>query len=124
MKTKCNIFLAVLFLFSSVSFPQLDNLSEDRIIDLTYQFDSLTIFWPTEEGFFLDVEFQGMSDKGYFYSANKFCTAEHGGTHLDAPIHFYKDKNTVDEIPLKKLIGEGIIIDVSTKCAKNRDYRL
>jgi kynurenine formamidase len=58
-------------------------------MDLTYSFDEETIFWPTEVGFKLDVQSFGITEKGFHYAANKFCTAEHGGTHMDAPIHFY-----------------------------------
>lgn len=93
-----------------------------NIVDLTYAFDENTIFWPTEEGFQLIEEFHGMTEKGYFYSSNKFTTAEHGGTHLDAPIHFYKDRYTADQIPLEKFIGGAIVIDASVKCEADRDY--
>ncbi len=93
-----------------------------KIIDLTYSFDESTIFWPTEEGFKLIEGFHGMTEKGYYYSANGFTTAEHGGTHLDAPIHFYKDRYTADEIPLDKFIGNAVVIDASKSCEENRDY--
>ena len=42
---------------------------------------------------------------GNFYAANQFCTAEHGGTHIDAPIHFSEGRHTADEIPIQQLIG-------------------
>jgi kynurenine formamidase len=29
--------------------------------------------------------FKGMTDGNYYYEANTFGSAEHGGTHLDAP---------------------------------------
>lgn len=100
------------------------NLSaqERKIIDLTYAFDENTIFWPTQEGFQLIEDFHGMTDKGYFYSSYGFKTAEHGGTHLDAPIHFYEGRYTSDEIPLEKFIGQAVVIDASKACAENRDY--
>ncbi|MCZ7603467.1 MAG: cyclase family protein [Melioribacteraceae bacterium] len=93
-----------------------------KIIDLTYAFDENTIFWPTQEGFQLIEDFHGMTEKGYFYSSYGFKTAEHGGTHLDAPIHFYEGRYTSDEIPLEKFIGQAIVIDASDECAENRDY--
>jgi kynurenine formamidase len=116
--------ICLIFLFLSIFSLSNAQIGNKKIVDLTYSFDSLTIFWPTEKDFQLEAGFKGMTEKGYFYSANKFCTAEHGGTHLDAPIHFYKDKNSVDEIPIDKLIGEGVVIDVSEKCAADRDYRI
>ena len=94
------------------------------IIDLTYPFDEQTIYWPTEEGFKLIPRFAGYTEAGYYYAANRFCTAEHGGTHIDAPIHFYEGRNTVDAIPLTQLIGEGVVVDVQDKALSNPDYQV
>jgi kynurenine formamidase len=95
-----------------------------RIIDLTYAFDSETIFWPTEEGFVLEKGTEGVGEQGYYYAAHRFRTAEHGGTHIDAPIHFHADGWTVDEIPLDRLVGAAILVDVSDRCAKDPDHRV
>lgn len=93
-----------------------------KIIDLTHTFSRETIYWVTAKEFELDTVAYGDTDNGYFYSANNFTTAEHGGTHIDAPIHFAKNAQTVDEIPLEKLIGPAIKIDISEKALKNPDY--
>jgi kynurenine formamidase len=95
-----------------------------EIVDLTHPFDETTVYWPTAEGFKLSTDFEGMTDKGYFYSAYKYSAAEHGGTHLDAPVHFAQGRHTVDQIPLKQLMGSGIMIDVTRQCAANRDYQV
>ncbi|MFQ6114380.1 MAG: cyclase family protein [bacterium] len=95
-----------------------------KIIDLTYTFDQNTVFWPTAKEFQLESVHAGITDAGYYYTANNFCTSEHGGTHIDAPIHFYKDGNTVDAISLEQLIGRGVVVDVSEKCAADRDYQV
>ncbi|HLF20115.1 MAG TPA: cyclase family protein [Bacteroidota bacterium] len=95
-----------------------------NVIDLSYAYDSTTIYWPTEKGFVFEKGSEGITPAGFFYTANRFWTPEHGGTHIDAPIHFFKDRNTVDEIPVDQLIGYGIVIDVSEKCASDRDYRV
>ncbi len=113
--------LLLFFLAFACAVPEPDPFS-GKIIDLTHSFGEDTIFWPTAEGFKLEVAFEGQTEQGYFYVANTFCTAEHGGTHIDAPIHFYKDGNTVDQIPLERLIGRGVVIDVSEKCAADPDY--
>jgi kynurenine formamidase len=91
-------------------------------VDLSHPFDANTVYWPTAEGFKLDTDFEGMTDKGYFYSAYRYSAAEHGGTHLDAPVHFAKGRHHVDEIPLEQLMGNGIVIDVTNQCANNPDY--
>jgi kynurenine formamidase len=95
-----------------------------RIIDLTHAFDSETIFWPTEEGFVLEKGTEGVGEEGYYYAAHRFRTAEHGGTHIDAPIHFHADRWTVDEIPLDRLVGPAVLVDVSDRCAKDPDHRV
>ena len=99
-------------------------LSGQTVVDLTHPFDRNTIYWPTEDGFDLIRGKAGVTDKGYYYSANRFQGAEHGGTHVDAPIHFYKGRQTVDAIPIQRLIGEGIVVDVSEACAQDADYQI
>jgi kynurenine formamidase len=94
------------------------------IVDLTHAFDADTIYWPTAGRFELESVAHGLTDNGYFYAANRFCAAEHGGTHLDAPIHFFEGRHTADEIPIEQLVGRGVVVDVSAKCASNRDYRV
>ncbi|MGH8165811.1 MAG: cyclase family protein, partial [Woeseiaceae bacterium] len=61
---------------------------------------------------------------GFFYSAYSVCTPEHGGTHLDAPLHFSADGTPADKIPLEKLVAPAVVIDVSDKAASDRNYRL
>lgn len=94
--------------------------AEMRLIDLTHAFSADSVYWPTADGFELKVEFEGMAEHGY-YSAYSFRAAEHGGTHIDAPVHFAKGKQSVDEIPLERLIAPGIVIDVSERVGDNAD---
>lgn len=84
------------------------------LIDLTHPFDANTIFWPTEtEGFVLEPVWAGETDGGYWYAANRFRSAEHGGTHLDAPYHFAREGRTADAVPLERLVGPAIVVDAS-----------
>lgn len=93
-------------------------------VDLSYPFDSTTIYWPTATPFRLEVVSAGVTPAGFYYAANNFCTAEHGGTHLDAPIHFAEGKRTTDEVPIEQLIGPAVVVDVSERAAADRDYRV
>jgi len=97
---------------------------ERRLVDLTHRFNADTIYWPTEKGFQFQPGDNGRNPKGYYYAANRFATAEHGGTHLDAPRHFSADGLTADELPLERLIGEAAVIDVTTQCGANPTYRV
>jgi kynurenine formamidase len=99
-------------------------LPKGAIVDLSHPYDAKTIFWPTESGFVLEPEHDGLTDKGYYYRSNKFSAPEHGGTHIDAPAHFAKDGNFVDAIPLDQLVGAAVVVDVSRKCQADRDYRI
>lgn len=99
-------------------------ITSGRLVDLTHAFNSKTIYWPTESGFNLIRGSAGVTEKGYYYAANRFAAAEHGGTHLDAPIHFFENRNTVDQIPLERLIGEAVVVDISKACDENSDYQV
>jgi kynurenine formamidase len=94
------------------------------LVDLSHDYSEETVFWPTAEGFRLEKVSDGMTPGGYYYAANNFATSEHGGTHLDAPVHFAKGHRTVDQIPLDQLVGDAIVVDVTAKCASQPDYRV
>lgn len=122
MKNTILGFLVILFAVSISANAESQTLPQGKVIDLTHDFSEESIYWPTAEEFKLVNVFQGFTDNGFFYDANKYSAAEHGGTHIDAPIHFAKGKQTVDEIPVEKLIGPAVVIDVSEKALPNPDY--
>jgi len=93
-------------------------------IDLTYDLSAETIYWPTATPFKLHTVSEGMTEKGYYYSAYEFCAAEHGGTHIDAPIHFAEGHRTLDQIPVTQLIAPAVKIDVSERVNANRNYQI
>jgi kynurenine formamidase len=96
-----------------------------RAVDLTHAFDDKTLYWPTSPSRFeLKTLHRGPTDGGYFYSAYALCTPEHGGTHLDAPVHFAEGGAAADQVPLDRLMGPAVIIDVSARAAADADYRL
>jgi len=99
-------------------------IDTSKVVDLTYSFDQSTIYWPTAKSFDWQRESWGISPGGYWYTAARYAASEHGGTHLDSPIHFGKDKAPVDQIPLSKLIGAAVVVDIAAACAKDPDYRL
>lgn len=101
------------------------DLSHADFVDLTWPFDDKTLYWPTSPTAFEMKQLSyGPTPGGWFYSANTICTPEHGGTHLDAPIHFGEGRNTADQIPLQQLIAPAVVIDIASKTANDADYRL
>src|SRR5262245_51257719 len=104
--------------------PSLD-LAKARLVDLTHPFDETTLYWPNApHGFKLERLSHGRTPAGFFYAANLLCAPEHGGTHLDAPIHFAEAGHTADQIPLDRLVAPAVVIDVSDAAAKDADHRL
>lgn len=93
-------------------------------IELSYQFNNETIYWPTSLAFKHVRLSENFTAAGFYYSAYDIITAEHGGTHIDSPRHFAENRWTTDQIPLDRLIGPAIKIDVSSKAAENRDYQV
>ena len=101
------------------------DLSAHRIVDLTHAYSTRTVYWPTSPSkFALERLAYGKTEGGYFYAANTLCTPEHGGTHLDAPLHFAEGKRSTEQIPLEQLIAPAVVIDVTAKAQRDRDYRL
>jgi kynurenine formamidase len=90
-----------------------DVLATGTWIDLSHPFDPTTIYWPTAKPFRLEVVSAQRTPAGFYYAANNFSAAEHGGTHVDAPIHFAEGKWTTDQIPVERLIGPAVVVDVS-----------
>src|SRR6185503_17704809 len=66
----------------------------------------------------------GQTPGGYFYSSNALCTPEHGGTHLDAPIHFAEGGWASEQIPVERLVAPAVVVDVTVQAKADRDYRL
>ena len=101
------------------------DLSQYRLVDLTHSYNEATIYWPTSPSRFELTELaRGEQPAGFFYSAYAVCSPEHGGTHLDAPVHFSASGRPNHALPLSDLIAPAVVIDVSAKAARDRNYRL
>jgi len=94
------------------------------VVDLSHAFDERTVFWPTADKFELKKVADGITPQGYYYAANTFCTAEHGGTHIDSPVHFSQKGWTVDQIPIDQLIAPAVVVDVTAPTAAGPDYQV
>ncbi len=100
------------------------DLRKGNWIDLTHAFNEQSVYWPTAKTFRKTTVFEGQTDHGFYYSAFDFEAAEHGGTHIDAPVHFGKNKHSTDEIPLERLVGPAVVIDVAEQAVPDRDYQI
>ena len=101
------------------------DLNKYELVDLTHAYNTQTIYWPTSTKTFEHTQQSfGNTPGGWFYSSYELSTPEHGGTHLDAPIHFGEGKETADQIPLNRLVAKAVVIDVSARTDADRDYLL
>ena len=57
----------------------------------------------------------GLTHEKDFCHVDLLKLGSHTGTHIDAPYHFLKDGQRIDEIPVERFVGEGVLIDVSAK---------
>lgn len=105
-----------------MTLPSLDLLDHPRIVDLTHAINSNLPPWPGDKKSFEATPNATFEKDGYF--TRSFWSLEHYGTHIDAPIHFAKGGRTVDQIPVAKLFGPAVVIDVREQGAKNPDYTL
>jgi kynurenine formamidase len=96
--------------------------SAEQWIDLTHPFNADSVYWPTAKMFEKETVFAGHTEGGWYYTAFNFAAAEHGGTHIDAPIHFAEGALTLDRLPVSQLIGPGVVVDVREQAAKDADY--
>lgn len=119
---KVFVFLVIASLISCREDRLANLLQHSTWIDLTYDYDSNTVYWPTNIRFRHDTVFCGINDKGYFYSSFKYSAEEHGGTHFDAPLHFNQGGESIEKIGVERLHGPAVVIDVTRRAAEDRDY--
>lgn len=111
----------MLFLFLSlVPFV----LVESSYIDLGRSFDEKTQYWIDVQPFIFTKIIAEDKRDGTWYAQNEFKAGEHGGTHLDAPYHFFKQGWKVGDIPLSKLIVPAVLMDMSEEVKNNADFEL
>jgi kynurenine formamidase len=122
MKLKCAIHTAALVI--CIGAPRLCALDETKLVDLTHAFDEKTVNWPTAKPFVWTRDAWGATPGGYWYASASFQASEHLGTHIDSPIHFSEGKATTDTLPLERLVGPAVLIDISRACSADANYQL
>jgi arylformamidase len=81
-----------------------------RIVDLTQPMSNEMAIYPgLPQPSFTDIA--RVEEDGYAMS--EYHLLNHIGTHLDAPAHQIAGGDTLDEIPLERLVTDAVTIDVS-----------
>lgn len=81
-----------------------------KIYDISIPISPLMAVWPGDP----PVEIQPISaiDQGADVNVSQISMSLHTGTHIDAPKHFINEAKTIEQIPLHKLIGKTLVIDL------------
>lgn len=79
-----------------------------RIYDISIPISPSMAVWPGDP----PVEIRQLSSikQGEDANISQISMCVHTGTHIDAPKHFLKDSRSVDKLPLKKLMGEVLVM--------------
>jgi arylformamidase len=51
------------------------------------------------------------------YASFIWMFAEHSSTHVDSPAHFIEGALTIDQVPVKRYVGPGVLLDFTKKPA-------
>lgn len=91
----------------------LQNWDKIKVYDLTQNTSHLTPPWPTYEP--LQVKFfKRLSPNGA--NGMVITTSNHVGTHLDGPLHFDTGGRDIASLEMDKLVGPGVVVDLSDMC--------
>ena len=92
-----------------------------QILDLTHP---LTAHFPTYSGKeqFAKQQLTSREQDGYLSYA--WSLQEHTGTHIDAPLHFAHQRQSMGEIPIQDLVLPLCVIDIRQKAEADPDARL
>ncbi|MEZ2453697.1 cyclase family protein [Raoultella planticola] len=86
-------------------------LLKKDIIELNHIYEELMPVWPTHPKFYKSSEETIAGGDGNYNTL--LHMGDHCGTHVDAPAHFIADGTTIETVAAQRLIGRGIMIDVS-----------
>lgn len=89
-----------------------------KIIDLTYSLSEKTIPYPGKTPF-QRKDFWSYEDGA---RVDDISLSSGIGTHMDAPIHFYREGKSIDEFPMEQCCGDAIVLHLADRVKDNADY--
>ena len=91
---------------------------KNSFIDITFPISKRLPIWPNSIGYNYKWHLK-MPEAGNNLSSIEIDN--HTGTHIDAPLHFIEGGKTIDELDLKKLIGEVFVAEIRSIRSINAD---
>lgn len=85
-----------------------------RIVDLSMTVEECeSAPFAPEENYFKLKPIIKWEDKGFV--SNMVQMTVHAGTHIDSPHHFFRDKPSIEQLPLEPMIGKAVVLDLTFK---------
>lgn len=91
------------------------------VVDMTHAYDGSFPTYFGEPGFSAE---QAFNFKEHGFNLFNLSINEHTGTHVDAPLHFSADGQSVDEIPVTNLVCPLAVIDIAARAAEDPDAQV
>ncbi|CAC5364808.1 unnamed protein product [Mytilus coruscus] len=100
--------------------------SDIRVVDLSHVHGPEPLTAPFFPAYSFKVVNRSISQElgGIWFETNYIGTSEHSSTHIDAPSHFYRNRLRMHQLPLERLYGPGVIIDVRKQVSRNPFYKV
>ena len=83
-----------------------------QVIDLTHTIHNDIMIYPGDP---LPSISRGLTHEADYCHVDVLTLGSHTGTHIDAPYHFLAQGRKIDEVPVERFVGEGVLVDVSDK---------
>jgi arylformamidase len=85
-----------------------------RIVDLSMTVDECeSAPFAPEENYFKLRPIIKWEDKGFV--SNVVQMTVHAGTHIDSPHHFFRDKPSIEKLPLEPMLAKAVVLDLTAK---------
>lgn len=81
-----------------------------KIFDISLPITQDMVIWPGDPK--VTIRQVSSLEKGDSANVSQIRMSVHTGTHIDAPLHFLKKGKSIAEIPLEKMIGEVLVMDL------------
>ena len=90
-----------------------------RIVDLTHPLDEATPVYPGDPPLEVSVleTTRDVRPERRALNSSRVSLGMHCGTHMDAPFHFFDEGHPIDRVPLERLVGPALLIDLRSTSA-------
>ncbi len=92
-----------------------------KLIDMTHELHEAFPTYFGEQQLFMEQKFNWNEHK---FNLFELRVNEHTGTHIDAPLHFSENGQSVAEVPVENLVAPLAIVDIREKAAADADAQV